>query len=96
MNQTLLTINEEYGRENDGLYKKLDLYKNLKKPKTMELRKKRKRSRSENSSEGNSDPDSEAYSVNEIDEKTEKKARVCIIFFSNDLIPIFIKFLFCG
>ena len=94
MNQTLITINEEYGRENDGLYKKLDLYKNLKKPKTMESRKKRKRSRSGNSSEGNSDPNSDAHSVNEMDEKTEKKARVCIIFFRTILCQYSSNFYF--
>ena len=33
LNQMLITINEKYRRENDGLYKKLNLYKNLKKPK---------------------------------------------------------------
>ena len=91
LNQTLITMNEEYGRENDSLYKKLDLYKNLKKLKTMESRKKRKRSRSGNSSEGNSDPNSDA---NEMDEKTEKKARVCIIFFRTILCQYLSNFYF--
>lgn len=39
LNETLIAINEEFGKENDDLYKKLEIYKNLRKPRIVEERK---------------------------------------------------------
>ena len=39
LNETLIAINEEIGKENDDLYKKLEIYKNLRIPRIVEERK---------------------------------------------------------
>ena len=89
LNKTLIAINEEFGRENNNLYEKLELYKNLKRSSNMQV-KKRKRPKSDNEDyEGGSsseesrdaDPNNDAYYNTEIN---EKRARVCMIF--NDLV----------
>jgi hypothetical protein len=79
LNQALIVVNEEYGKENDNLYKKLELYKNIKRPKSIESRKRCKRSKSASSL--NNDSNDNAHNITEINEIDKKKVRVCIVFF---------------
>ena len=82
LNKTILMINEEFGKENDSLYKKLEFYKNLKRPKGLQMNKKRKRTKSDNegyksgTSSGSSDQD-DTHKDTGIN---EKRARVCMFF----------------
>jgi TolA-binding protein len=89
LNETILMINEEFGRENDDLYKKLEQYKGIRKPRSMQKRRvskrKRSHSRSDNeehetgsSSDENSSDDTHATNVTE---SNEKSARVCIYIY---------------
>lgn len=86
LNKTILAINEEFGRENDGLYEKLQQYKSLRKPRSMQVRKKRDHSDSEDEippqkriafREDSNDPTS---SEEDTTKANELSARVRIIF----------------
>jgi len=43
LTETLVVINEQFGKENDDLYRKLGVYENLRKPRIMEENPKSKR-----------------------------------------------------
>ena len=96
LNEAILTINEEFGRENDELYKKLEAYKNLRRPRSMlhsrkhsrsedkgsPYKRKREYSKSDNEMGSyESDSDNDTRRVTNVTEKNEKYASVCIIFF---------------
>jgi hypothetical protein len=89
LNEMILMINEEFGQENDDLYKKLEQYRGIRKPRSMQKRRvskrKRSHSRSDNeehetgsSSDENGSDDTHAINVTE---SNEKSARVCIYIF---------------
>ena len=103
-NKTIIAINEEFGRENDELYEKLDQYKNLRVPRSIQksqVHKKRKHSSSDEDyemslkkislNESGTTSSDDVYGANAA-EPDEKKARVCIIFI-NYFMSIFIEIL---
>jgi hypothetical protein len=109
LNQSIIAINEEFGRENDELYKKVGQYETLQKPRNMQKhhthKKHHRRSDSENS-EDETPPrkkvifrvDSDSISSEDDDgaKKNETSARVCNIIFRNDFISIFDEFYLYG
>jgi hypothetical protein len=109
LNQSIIAINEEFGRENDELYKKVGQYETLRKPRSMQKhhthKKHHRRSDSENS-EDETPPrkkvifrvDSDSISSEDDDgaKKNETSARVCNIIFRNDFISIFDEFYLYG
>jgi hypothetical protein len=83
LNKVIMTINDQFGRENDVLYKKLESYEMLRTPQSMRNTWKRKHSNKSDRDESSSDESSadESGFRNFSDtEKNEKNARVCIIF----------------
>ena len=108
LNQSIIAINEEFGRENDELYKKVGQYETLRIPRSMQkhhIHKKHHRSDSEDS-EDKTPPrkkvifriDSDSISSEDDDgaKKNETSARVCNIIFRNDFISIFDEFYLYG
>ncbi|RGB27601.1 hypothetical protein C1646_768894 [Rhizophagus diaphanus] len=77
LNEMLIKINEEFGKENDILYERINFYKNLRMPRSMKksLKPKRKHQRnndSENSDDKIFDMDVEMDERDEKDDKNEK------------------------
>lgn len=108
LNQSIIAINEEFGRENDELYKKVGQYETLRIPRSMQkhhTHKKHHRSDSKDS-EDKTPPrkkvifriDSDSISSEDDDgaKKNETSARVCNIIFRNDFISIFDEFYLYG
>ncbi|CAB4496290.1 uncharacterized protein OCT59_024172 [Rhizophagus irregularis] len=71
LNEMLIKINEEFGKENDRLYEQIDFYKNLRMSRSMKKSSKPKRKHQRNND--SEDSDDEIIDVDvEMDEKDEK------------------------
>ncbi|CAB5392303.1 unnamed protein product [Rhizophagus irregularis] len=72
LNEMLIKINEEFGKENDRLYERIDFYKNLRMPRSMKKSSKPKRKHQRNND--SEDSDDEIIDVDvEMDEKDDEK-----------------------
>ncbi|PKY34834.1 hypothetical protein RhiirB3_454938 [Rhizophagus irregularis] len=78
LNEMLIKINEEFRKENNRLYKRIDFYKNLQMPRSMKKSSKPKCKHQRNNDSEDSDDEIIDVDVkmNEKDEKDDKDARV--------------------
>ncbi|RGB27385.1 hypothetical protein C1646_674019 [Rhizophagus diaphanus] len=75
LNKTLIVINEEFRKENDDLYKKLEIYKHLRKPKI--AKEKKSRCKHTRSDEYESEYEERMSNINADDSgMNEKAARI--------------------